>query len=156
MAFGVSQQGKASYDEAISFIKNKQYDFALMNFRFVARNYPDSKYAADSIFGIGEYFYQEGNNNEASKYFSKYLKLYPESEGAIFARAYLLNIMQANDKDVSEELEMEFFSEPLFLLFSEYKEFSYKSAFQNDFSIRYYIDMIEVYRNDKLFIKITK
>lgn len=154
-ALGLSQQGRGNYNEAVRFIKKKQYDFALMSFRSIARNFPDSMYAADSLFGIGEYFYNQGNNSEASKYFSEYVKLYPESEGAIFARAYLLKIIK-NDEDVSEKLEMEFFSEPLFLLFSEYKEFSYKSAFQNDFSIRYYIDMIEVYRNDDLFIKITK
>jgi len=149
------QRGRGQYDSALSYIKKKQYDFALMKFRSITRDFPESRYAMDSLFAMGEYFYEQGNNYEASKYFSEYINLYPESDGTVFIRAYLLKIME-DHKEIAEKLKMEFFSEPLFLLFSEYKELSYKSAFQNKFSIRYYIDMIEVYRNDEFFIKITK
>ena len=60
------------------------------------------------------------------------------------------------EKRLFEDIQKDFFSKPLFLLFKEYKETSYKSPLQNKFRIRYYIDNIEVYRNGQLFIKITQ
>lgn len=154
--------GNGYYENALRYIKEKQYDFALMEFRAIIREHPESKHARESLFAVGEYFYMEGAHYEAIKHFSEYLRRYPDSKAAIFARAYLLKIIQdienagGQEKGIAENIEMEFFSQPVFLLFSEYKEVSYKSAFQNKFKIRYYIDKIEIYRNGTLFLKITQ
>jgi hypothetical protein len=59
------------------------------------------------------------------------------------------------EKRMLENAKRDFFSKPLFLLFTEYKETSYRSALWNKFKIRYYIDNVEVYRNGQLFVKIT-
>ncbi|MFC1666969.1 hypothetical protein ACFL0P_03775 [Candidatus Omnitrophota bacterium] len=156
------QRGKHQYEKATQLIKKKQHDFALMEFRSIIRNFPDSKYACESLFAVGEYFYNQKNYYEATKYFTECVEHYPDLNEAVFARAYLLEITRRTEKPKGgektfvDDIEMEFFSKPLFLLFSEYREVSYKSAFQNNFTIRYYIDMIEVYKNDTLFVKITQ
>lgn len=155
------ENGNTEYRKALQFVKDEQDDFALMGFRAIIRNFPESAYAQESLFAIGEYFYSRKIYYEAAKNFTEYIKKYPESDGAVFARAYLLRIVQSEqrreeEKKALEEIEREFFSQPLFLLFSEYKEVSYKSAFQNVFTIRHYIDAIEVYKNGTLFLKLAQ
>lgn len=157
-----SQDAKAQYRQAIQFLKEKKYDFAFMAFRAIIRDFPESEYAQKSMFAVGEYFYSQRAYYEALESFAKYIRNYPDSDGAIFAKAHLLKIMQGIErptekmKEIIDNIKMNFFSKSLFLLFCEYKEVSYKSAFQNEFTIRYYIDMIEVRRNGKVFIKITQ
>lgn len=155
------QSAEGLYREAIQFIKDKQYDFALLEFRAIIRDFPESKYAQESMFAMGEYFYTQGAYHEAIKNFAEYIRNYPDADGAIFAKAYLLKIMQSIEKPTEEErrvidnIKTDFFSKALLLLFSEYKEASYKSVFQTVFTVRYYVDITEVYRNGKIFIKIT-
>ncbi len=162
MTPGLAEQGgKEQYEKARQFIKQRKYDFAFLEFRSVVRNFPGSKYARESRFAVGEYLFMQKMHWESVKNFSEYIRDYPDSAGAIFARAYLLKIMEniedasAEEKKAIEDIKTELFSEPLFLIFSEYKEISYKSAFNNNFSIRYYVDIIKVYKNDKPFITIT-
>lgn len=156
------QSPKAEYEEAVKSAKEKKADFAFMAFRSIIRNFPETEYARESTFAVGEYYYQIKAYYDAIKYFNEYLKKYPAAPGATFAKAYLLKIKQdikkptERQKEIIDEIEMDFFSRPLFLVFSEYKEVSYKSAFQNEFAIRYQLDMIEIHRNGKIFIKITK
>lgn len=159
---GPNYRGRGQYEKAIQFIREDNSDLALMEFRSIVRNFPESRYARESLFAIGEYFYARNAHYEAIKSFRAYIKDYPDSDGAIFARAYLLKMIQGikkapeGKKDIIEDIEADFFSEPLLLLFSEYKEVTYRSTFQSDFTIHHYIDMVEVYRNGELFIKITQ
>ncbi|MFA4991790.1 MAG: outer membrane protein assembly factor BamD [Candidatus Omnitrophota bacterium] len=154
--------GGVLYAKAIKAIKEKQYDYAFMQFRAIVRDYPGTKYTQRAMFGTGEYFYNSNMHYEAIEAFSDYIRRYPDSDAGIFARAYLLNIAETiarpteEDKAMVDGMKKEFFSKPVFLLFSEYKEFSYKSVFGNSFEIRYYLDIIEVYRNGQIFIKIAQ
>ena len=99
---------------------------------------------------------------DAVKGFTEYIKNYPDSKANVFAMAYLLKITEdikdptLEEKKMFDKIKQDLFSKPLFLLFRGYKETSYKSPSRNKFKIRYYIDNIEVYRNGKLFIKITQ
>lgn len=154
---------KARYDEVVRYIKLKQYDFALMELRSILRDFPETEYFQKSVFAIGEYSYDNKAYYDAIKNFTEYINNYPDSKGVIFAKAYLLRIIEDNknptweEKRVFEDIKKDFFSSPLFLLFSEYKEASsYTSAFQHVFKIRYYIDNVEVYRDDELFITIAQ
>ncbi|MFC1624181.1 tol-pal system YbgF family protein [Candidatus Omnitrophota bacterium] len=162
LAAGPSHGGKGQYDRAVRYVKEHNYDIALMEFLSIIRNFPESIYAKRSLFAIGEYFYEKNAYSEAIKHFTKYIGDYPDYDDAIFARAYLLKIIEdvkespEENKVFIENIEADFFSQPLFLLFSEYKEETYKSALRNDFTIHHYIDMIEVYRNGELFIKLTQ
>ena len=153
---------RAGYDAAIRYIKKKQPDFALMEFRGVVRDFPKSPLAQRSIFAIAEYYYDNKMYYDAIKDFTGYVKNYPNSKANVFAKAYLLKIIEEmkdptlEEKNTFEDIKKEFFSKPLFLLFKEYKETSYKSPSLNKFKIRYYIDNIEVYRNGQLFITIAQ
>ncbi len=155
------QDGREEYVKACRFIKQREYDFAFLEFRSIIRDFPDSRYARESEFAIGEYLFMQKMYWESIKNFSEYIRDYPDSNGAIFAKAYILKIMEdienltAEQKKDIENIKTELFSEPLFLLFSEYKEISYRSAFNNNFSIRYYVDIIKVYKNDKIFVTVT-
>lgn len=154
--------GGVLYAKAVRAIKQKQYDMALMDFRAIIRDYPGTKYTQRALFGIGEYFYNNSMHYEAIKTFSDYIRKYPNSDASIFARAYLLKITETiarpteEDRAMVDGMKKEFFSKPVFLLFSEYKELSYRSVFKNSFKIRYYLDIIEVYRNGQIFIKIAQ
>ncbi|MDP2910862.1 MAG: outer membrane protein assembly factor BamD [Candidatus Omnitrophota bacterium] len=153
---------RAGYDAAVRHIKKNQPDFALLEFRNVIRDFPKSPLAQKSMFAIAEYYYDNKMYYDAVRGFTGYIKNYPDSKANVFARAYLLKITEEikdptwEEKKMFDSIKQDLFSEPLFLLFREYKETSYKSSFQNVFKIRYYIDNIEVYRNDKLFIKISQ
>lgn len=156
------QSGRAQYEKATQLVKRGQYDFALLAFRSIIRDFPESKYAQEAKFALGEYFYRQKAYFEAIQNFTEYIKKYPDTTAAIFAKAYLIKIMESmekpsqKEKELIDKIKMDFFSKPLFLLFSEHREVSYKSALANDFTIRYYIEDIEVYINDKPFIKITQ
>lgn len=156
-----SQTIKHHYGKAIRSAKHKQYDFAFMELRALIRDFPENSYTKDAIFAIGEYFYLNKMYGDAIGIFRGYVEKYPQSDGAIFAKVYLLKIMEdiknptPEEKIAMDNIKMDIFSEPLFLLFSEYKEGSYKSVFQNCFRVRHYIDRIEVYRNNEIFITIT-
>ena len=159
---GSGHGGRGQYDRAVQYVKEHNHDIALMEFLSIIRNFPESIYAQKSLFAIGEYFYEKNAYSEAIKHFTKYIRDYPDYDDAIFARAYLLKIIKGakeapeENKVIIKNIESDFFSKPLFLLFSEYKEETYRSALQNDFTIHHYIDMVEVYRNGELFIKLTQ
>ncbi|MFA5388824.1 MAG: outer membrane protein assembly factor BamD [Candidatus Omnitrophota bacterium] len=154
-------EAAAKYSKAVKYIKAKQPDFAFMEFRGIARDFPKSRFAQKSRFAIAEYYYDRGMRYDAVANFKQYINDYPGSKAVVFAKAYLLKIMEEvenpslEEKEIFESVRKDFFSRPLFLLFAEYKETSYKSASCNKFEIRYYIDNIEVYRNGSLFVKIT-
>jgi len=153
---------RAKYDAAVRHIKLKQPDFALMEFRSLLREFPKSPLAQKASFAIAEYYYDNKMYNDAIKSFTGYIKDYPDSKAGIYAKAYLLKIIEDiknpawEEKRLFEDIQKDFFPKPLFLLFKEYKEVSYGSPLQNKFKIKYYIDNVEVYRNNQLFIKVTQ
>lgn len=153
-------EASARYDKAIRHIKANQPDFAFMEFRSILRDFPKSSLREKSIFAMAEYYYNNKMYYDAILNFTGYINDYPDSKANVFAKAYLLKIMEEIKDPAWEEIRMlekvkeDFFSKPMFLLFAEYKETSYRSALRNKFKIRYYIDNIEVYRNGQLFVKI--
>jgi outer membrane protein assembly factor BamD (BamD/ComL family) len=149
------------YDKAVRCIKLKQPDFAFMEFKSILRDFPESPLAQKSMFAIAEYCYDHKMYYDAILNFTEYINNNPRSKADVFAKAYLLKIMEEikdptwEEKRMLEKAKEDFFSKPLFLLSSKYKETSYKSVARNEFRIRYYIDKAEVYRNGQLFVKIT-
>ncbi|MDP2921490.1 MAG: hypothetical protein Q8O12_03885 [Candidatus Omnitrophota bacterium] len=153
---------RARYEKAVRCILLKQDDFALIEFRSVIREFPKSGYAGKSVFAIAEYCYDHGIYNDAIKNFTEYINNYPASKAVTFAKAHLLKIIEDikeptwEEKRIFEDIKKDFFSKPLFLVFSEYKKTSYKSDGQNIFKIKYHTDNIEVYRNNQPFLKINQ
>ena len=157
----LSASAGSQYKEALRLIEQKKYDFAFMEFRSVVKNFPKSSFTQQSIFAMAEYYYDHKMYYDAILNFTGYINNYPSSKANVFAKAYLLKITEEiqdptwEEKRMLENVKEDFFSKPLFLLFTEYKETSYRSASRNDFRIRYYIDNVEVYRNGQLFVKIA-
>jgi len=156
-----ASEAGAMYKEAVRCIKAKQPDFAFMELRSIVRDFPESPFAQRTIFAMAEYYYDSGMYYDAITNFTRYINDYPDSKAGVFAKAYLLKIMEEikdpswEEKRMLENAKRDFFSKPLFLLFTEYKETSHRSALWNKFKIRYYIDNVEVYRNGQLFVNIT-
>lgn len=71
------QSARSQYIRAIQCAKEKQYDFAFLEFRGILRDFPKTKYAKEAQFAMGEYFYGLKMYYEAIKteFFSKPLFL---------------------------------------------------------------------------------
>lgn len=148
----------ARYRDAIRCIKLNQPDFAFMGFRSVARDFPDSPFAERSIFAMAEYYYDNKMYHDAIENFTLCAEDRSDLKANTIAKAYILKIIEEikepapEKKDMAEGIKKEFFSESLFLLFSEYKKTSYRSASLNKFRIKHCADNIEVHRNDQPFL----
>lgn len=146
------------YRGAVRCIKLKQPDFAFMGFRSIARDFPDSPLAERAIFAMAEYYYDNKMYYDAIKNFTWCAKNYSDLKANVIAKAYLFKIIKeikdpaSEEKEMAEDIKKEFFSKSVFLLFSEYKKTSYRSALLNKFRIKHYADNIDVYRNDQPFL----
>lgn len=170
-AFGILLSGqehcagwdaRAGYDAAVGYIRKKQPDFALLEFRRVARDFPGSLFAEKSTCAIAEYYYDRGMYGDAIENFIWCAKKGSDLETNIIAKVYLLKIIQEIENPASEEKEMlegikkELSSKSAFLVLSEYKKTYYRSPSLNRFKVKHYADNVEVYRNGQLFIKVTQ
>jgi len=149
------------YDKAVKYLKMRKPDFALMEFRGITREFPDSLFAPKATFAIAEYCYDHRMYYDAVANFCSYIKKYPNSKAGVFARAYLLKIMEdintpsQEEKAFFEDVNKNFFPKQPFVIFKEYKRPSYKSFSLNRFRLKYHADSIEIYRNGALFLKLT-
>lgn len=150
----------ARYSEAVRCIKAKQPDFAFMEFRGIIRDFPKSPLAQKSIFAMAEYYYDCGMYRDAIDNFTWCAQDYSDLKANVIAKAYILKIIKEikepafEEKKMVEDIKREFFSKSLFLIFSEYKKTSYRSASLNKFRIKHPAGNIDVYRNDQLFLTI--
>lgn len=77
------------YREAMSFIDKGSYEFALLKLQHIMDIFPDSKYADEAQFLIGEIYYKQGVSWNAEKELNKHLKLFPRSKFSAKRNAYL-------------------------------------------------------------------
>jgi len=151
------------------FISNKQYDdaleegrsgnlhFAFMKFKNYLAENPDSIYAKNIKFALAEYYFQVKDYREAINSLVDYITAFRKDESSIFAQAMLYNILLEYKKEpqLTEKIKADFFAAPLFLVFSEFKSKYYKSILNNTYEIIDYIDRVEFFKNNELFLKIT-
>ena len=132
-------------------------DFAFMHFRSLLINYPDSKYAHDALFAIGEYYFIAGDYNNTIEALSNFINDYPDSEGLSFALMYLLKAAEIRRQEpLAEKLKNKIISlKRLSFLFRESKGWTYKSPLRIKYRVIYYMDKVEFYVDDKLFEKIS-
>ena len=132
-------------------------DFAFMYFRSLLREHPDSRYADFALFGQGEYFFELPNYKLATESFESYVDQYPDAKGKLFALAYLLKMARTQGQiQRVKDLEKEIISvKQLGLVFSDYKEYTYRTPLNREFKTVFHIDRIEFYVGGKLFEKIT-
>lgn len=149
------------YSKALGHVRHKDYDFAFLEFRAVINDNPSARHAKESLFGIGEYYFLQNMNEESADTFQEYIQSNPDSKASIFARAYLLKMLEEEtdakqNEEAVNEIKNGLFSKPLFLLFSDYKEINYKSPLGYKFKARYYMNSLQIYKDAKPFIKVNQ
>ena len=131
-------------------------DYAFMCFRSIINSSSRSKFYKEALFSTGEYYYSMGDYRNADRSFSSFLDTYPKDEAFPFAIAYMLRIdEQMQISKTTEGLRKKLITfKQLSLLFSEFKELTYKSPLNLHYKAIYFIDRIEMYINEDLFEKI--
>ncbi|OGX26458.1 MAG: hypothetical protein A3J51_02790 [Omnitrophica WOR_2 bacterium RIFCSPHIGHO2_02_FULL_45_21] len=154
--YGFARDDGQIYSMAIREVKADNIDFAFMYFRSLLRNYPDSKYAHDGSFAIGEYYFIAADYKNAAEAWSNFINDYPDSKGLPFALMYLLRVAGIRqDASLLEKLRTKIIGlKQLTFLFRESKGYTYKSPLRRKYRMIYYIDKVEFYVDDKLFEKV--
>lgn len=147
----------SQYYDALKEAKSGNADFAFMKLNNYLRENPDSIHTQEIRFAIGEYYFQIKDYRDAIYKLTDYIKDYPKDESIIFAQAILYKILLEYKKEpqLIQNLKENFFSKSLFLIFSESKAKYYKSILNNTYKIVDYVDKIEIFKNNGLFLKIT-
>jgi tetratricopeptide (TPR) repeat protein len=91
MITNIAEAGRDTilYKKAMNDLKNGRHEFAFMKFWEVVRDYPDSKYAAESHFRVAEFYFNVGSYVDAERELSKHLRVYPESPFKTQVESYL-------------------------------------------------------------------
>ncbi len=144
------------YTEAINEADKGNYEFSFLHLHSLVRSYPESKYLENALFAIGEHHFKDNNSSGAVDSFSQLLEKFPDSKSTLFTLAYLLKIAQARKaENLATDLEKAIVTfHKLSLVFRDSEEFTYKSAFQNSYKAVYFIDKVELYKNDELFTQV--
>jgi len=148
-----SEDGRL-YGKAIEAVKKNNLNSSFMHLSRIVDRYPSSKFFAPALFSLGEYYYGIGDLFDAKNSFEKFVEADPKSKPAVFARAYLVKIAKNNEESFSDyEKEIVTFKR-LSLFFRDSKAIKYSSVFLKKYKAIYFIDKVEIYVNEKLFIEI--
>lgn len=135
-----------SGDEELTFIRLRR--------SLISKSTPSEIRRAE--FAIAEYYFKQHDLVDAFRDFKKYADKYPPESSSLLAKIYLYKIANIKkDTEVANGLKKEIFGNSFVLLFSKYKVLKYKSAFQNQYEIHYYLDKIKVFLNGGNFEEIT-
>lgn len=72
----------ATYDNAFSLVKNRQYDSAQVEFETFLRDYPDHPLAGNAKYWLGETHYVRGDYAASARIFAEGYQKYPEGAKA--------------------------------------------------------------------------
>lgn len=149
--FSYGQEGTDLYRGAKQAVKAGDRDFAFMQFHSLLRLSTTSPYYQEALFATGEYYFVLANYYDAHSAFAKFVELYPQSEAMPFAIVYLLKMEQLRQGNQYELKKKVITFKQLSLLFSEYKEYLYKSPLGSNYKAVYFIDRVDIYINEELF-----
>lgn len=146
-------------------IRDGRYYFAVLNLKTIVKDWPDSPYAPQAAFALGEYSFDTQDNYQALTTLSNYIYRYPKHKGLVFAKLLIYRIITGfkAESDMGEqegalikEIRKELFSQPLFLIFYDKKvPRSYQSLFKHTYLVYDYVDKIKVFRDGKLFLELS-
>lgn len=74
-----NDNGDAFYQAAYQMLQNKQYPRAISAFQVFLKNYPNSHYAANAHYWLGELYLSQGFIDKAKQEFNLVIKTYPKS-----------------------------------------------------------------------------
>ena len=148
----LADEDTVMYSRALRSAQSGNLDFAYMDYRILLRDYPGSRYTEYAMFAQGEYYFVMPDYVQAEKIFDAYLKKYPESKGALFALAYLLQVAEEKkDEPLTQKLKNEMLARcRVGLVFRNSKEYRYRSPMNRKLKVVFYIDKIEFYEGKKL------
>ncbi len=138
-----------------SFISDPEEESTFMRLRRSLFSATSPKNAQKAKFGLAEYYFKHNDYSDAFRDFKEYAKGYQPSESTLLAKVYLYKIaLIRKDAQLADSLKKEVFNNSFILLFSEFKMLKYRSAFNNNYEIQYYLDNIKVFLNGELFEEI--
>lgn len=153
----IAGESQRRYCNIVREARRESADFTFMKLRNYLQEYPGSLHSREIRFAISEYYLRVKNHQEAIHSLTGYLNDYQGGEDTIFAQALLYKAMQEYKEEplLMEKIKENFFAKSLFLTFSASKVKRYKSIFNNTYKVVDYIDSIEIFKNNDLFLKIT-
>lgn len=83
---GADNNGKADYDKAFGLLKQGRYKQSIVAFSGFLKNYPDSQYADNAQYWLGEANYAYRQYKQALSEFQRLIANYPDSSKAQGAR----------------------------------------------------------------------
>jgi outer membrane protein assembly factor BamD (BamD/ComL family) len=145
------------YFSILNEIRSENINFGFMKLSNYLRDNPGTRHTQDIRFSKAEYYLQIQDYYDAANELNAYITDFPNGINTIFAYCLLYKISSEypEDPEFIVALKEKFFNKSLFLVFSESKTKSYKSALNNEYKIVEYVDRIEVFKNNEPFIKVT-
>ena len=147
------------YKIALNNVKEKNLDSAFMNFRELARDYPNSPYSRNARFAMAEYLFTKKDYYDSLREFVSIIEDFPNTSQALFAKAIVYKALsEFSSKEIeglSSKIKREFFAQPIILVFSEYKTKSFKTLLGSHYTIKDYVDRVEIFKDNEIFLKIT-
>jgi len=152
-----ASEADLDWREAIGNAKQGSYDFALMDFRSILNDYPNSRWAMAAGFAQGEYYFLQDNLDTASAEFQHFSAKYPQHEEALIALIYLFQIAktQNHPNDMKKYRDKIASFHQLTFIFNDKKTFKFLSGFQRKHKLVYHINKVELYVNDELFSEVS-
>ena len=108
------------YDQAKSAEASGRRDVAFLLYRQVVRQYQDTPYVEDSLFQIGQYYYDSRNYFDADQTFRTHLRRYPNSRFNKEIQDYVARINLRSLKDRADTLFEEGKLGPASVLYEQY------------------------------------
>jgi len=132
-------------------------DFVFVKLDSYLKEFPDSIHVPQARFAVCEYYFQIKDYRSAIYKLRDYIIDFPEEKATIFAQLFLYKILSEYRKEpaLTEKIKESLFSKSVFLVFSDAKVKYYKSLLNNIYRILNYVDKIEVFKNNDLFLRIT-
>lgn len=151
-----ASEADLEWKQAMISAKEGKNDFALMDFRTLLENCPNSRFTMAAEFAQGEYYFLESNLDFASDEFKRFYAKYPQHEEAQIALAYLYKIaeIQNHPDDMKEYRHKAASFRQLTFIFNDKKSYKFFSGFQRNYNLVYYINKVELYVNGKLFTEV--
>ena len=107
-------------------------------------------------FSIAEYYYRVKSMSDAKRAFEAFAEKEKIDMSNLLANVYLIKIAQySHQDDQIEIIKKRVFQDQFILLFEKYKTLKYVSSFDNEYTIQYFVDKIDIYLNGQLFHAVT-
>ena len=158
-----AQSAAELYREGVRSARAGQPDFAFASFNLLLAQEDDSAYRDKALFACGEYYYELPSYQDAWRMFTAYVNEFPAGREMPFALAYLFRLANEHARagdlsdlrrqvigDIQSRAEANELRD-----FKEFKELRLRSPMNREYRARYYVDRIEIIRQDERWEVIT-